>query len=313
MTTCIDKRNARRRLRFAVALVLGLLMVASGLAGCSSSSAGSGPEASASSILAGKFDTADAWQLVEQQVEVGQRPAGSTQLRKLAEKLRLLLPNGSLEPVPGEPGLQNVVGSLPGRQPAILVGAHYDTLAKPRGFVGANNGAAGTAVVVEAAQALEQMPRVSTPREVRFVLFDGEEPSGVRPQETGNFYKESLRGSKAYAAAHPGETKAAVVLDYVGNRGLHLPREANSTKSLWSRLLTAARLVGTSRYFSNKTASPIEDDHVPFLLEGVPAIDLIDWSYPGRSLADGLDKLSPESLTAVGATVVHLVNELERE
>ena len=39
-------------------------------------------------------------------------------------------------------------------------------------------------------------------------------------------------------------------------------------------------------------------------------MDLIDWRYPGHDLRDGLDKLSPKSIDAVGETVVELVLRL---
>lgn len=261
---------------------------------------------------ANRFDAERAWRLVELQVAVGQRPAGSPQLRALAVRLRRLLPNGRFEPVPGEPGLRNVVGTLSGRRPGIVVGAHYDTLVKPKGFVGANNGAAGTAVVVEAARALGRLPRPEGAREVRFVLFDGEEPAAGLPEESADFYHEGLRGSRAYVAAHRGRTGAMILLDYVGNRGLQLPRERTSTRSLWARTRAAARRVGAARLFPNEVGPAIVDDHTPFLRDGVPAVDLIDWSYPGHDLSDGLDKISPRSLDGVGETVVELVGRLRR-
>jgi Peptidase family M28 len=260
-----------------------------------------------------RFDARRAYELVERQVAAGQRPAGSPQLRKLAAELRPLLPNGSFESIPGEPLLRNIVGTLPGRKPAIVLGAHYDTLAKPRGFVGANNGAAGTAVVIEAAQALEKVPADPGAREIRFVLFDGEEPPNVLPSQATNFYNEGLRGSRAYAAANRGQTAKMILLDYVGNHDLRLLREENSTPALWSRLLIAAEAVGAGRFFSNETTRGIVDDHVPFLRRGVQAINLIDWSYPGQSLADGLDQISRQSLDGVGETVVELVDELRYE
>lgn len=260
-----------------------------------------------------RFDAKGAWGLVKLQVEAGQRTAGSPRLRKLAVKLRSMLPNGRFEAIPGEPGLRNVVGSLPGRRPGIVLGAHYDTLAKPRGFVGANNGAAGTAVVIEAARALARLPAGPDAREVRFVLFDGEEPAEVKPEETADFYHEGLRGSRAYVAANPDRTAEMILLDYVGNRGLFLPREASSTEWLWRQLIGAARTVGAERYFSEEAGATIVDDHTPFLRAGVPAVDLIDWRYPGHSLADGLDKISRESLDGVGETAVQLVAELRRE
>src|SRR5688572_13569919 len=89
-----------------------------------------------SALAVDRFDSNRAWRLVRQQVAYGQRPAGSPQLRRLAVRLRRLLPNGRFEALPGEPGLRNVVGTLPGRRPGIVVGAHYDTLVEPEGFVG---------------------------------------------------------------------------------------------------------------------------------------------------------------------------------
>ena len=260
-----------------------------------------------------RFDAKAAYALVEKQVGYGQRPAGSPRLRRLAAELRRSMPNARFEAIPGEPRLRNVVSVLPGREPGIVVGAHYDTLVKPRGFVGANNGAAGTAVVVEVARALQRTTADPESRQVDFVLFDGEEPAAGRPEEGADFYNEGLRGSHAYVAAHPGETEAMVLLDYVGNRGLRLPREASSTEELWNRLLIAAEAVGAERFFSNQTGPAIIDDHTPFLRAGVPAVDLIDWSYPGHSLADGLDRISPHSLDAVGETIVRLVEELRSE
>ena len=187
------------------------------------------------------------------------------------------------------------------------------TLASPRGFVGANNGAAGSAIVIEAARALRRMHAGPGAREVRFVLFDGEEPAKVLPEETADFYHEGLRGSRAYVAGNPGRTADMILLDYVGSRGLHLPREATSSEALWNRIVIAANEVGDERVFSRETGPAIEDDHTPFLRAAVPSVDLIDWSYPGHTLADGLDKLSRQSLDAVGETVVQLVSELREE
>ena len=288
-------------------IVLALCATALMGSACGSSGEADGRQ---SALAVDRFDSNRAWRLVRQQVAYGQRPAGSPQLRRLAVRLRRLLPNGRFEPLPGEPGLRNVVGTLPGRRPGIVVGAHYDTLVEPEGFVGANNGAAGTAVVIEAARALAAAKRPRGAREVRFVLFDGEEPAAGLPEESDDFYHTGLRGSRAYVAEHPGRTAAMVLLDYVGNKGLRLPREGSSTLSLWTRLRAAARRVGAERVFPPEVGVTITDDHTPFLRAGVPAVDLIDWTYPGHDLRDGLDRLSRRSLDAVGETVVELVLRL---
>jgi Zn-dependent M28 family amino/carboxypeptidase len=251
--------------------------------------------------------------LVRQQVAVGPRPAGSPQLRKLANELQPMLPNSSIEPFPSkgpQQGLRNIVGDIPGRPPAILIGAHYDTQYRPKGFVGANDSAAGTAALIELARTLPfELP--ANHREVRFVLFDGEEaPPGCPDRD---FQYCALRGSRAYVAAHPGQVGDMILLDYIANRGAHFPRETNSSPELWAKLREAADEVGTEELFPDTTQTPIIDDHIPFLEQAVPSIDLIDWSYPYKNgTQDTLDKLDPDVLGDVGRTVAQLTINLSR-
>jgi hypothetical protein len=259
-----------------------------------------------------RFDSARAWNLVKLQVAAGQRPAGSAQLRGLAVKLRPYMHDGRFVDIPGQPGLRNIVGRLPGRRPGIVVGAHYDTLTSPPGFVGANNGAAGSAIVLELSRDLARLKRPKSAREVTFVLFDGEEPPSGLPEDSPDFADSGLRGSRAYVKANPRRTRDMILLDYVGNRGLRLPREETSNPGLWAQLRAAAKAVGAQSYFPDATETPIIDDHTPFLNAGVPAVDLIDWSYPGHTLQDRLSALSTRAIDAVGETVLELLTRLER-
>jgi hypothetical protein len=256
---------------------------------------------------ADRVDAARAFALLRFQVEqIGPRPAGSPAARRLADWARARLPRGRFEAVPGHPGLRNVVGTLPGRRPAVVVAAHYDTVDTPRGMPGANDGAAGTAVVLELARALRRAARPAGAREVRFVLFDGEEAPGDR-----DFLERGLRGSRAYARAHAREIGQLILLDYVGARGLSLPREGSSDRALWQRLRRAAGEVGVARVFPDRTGTVIYDDHTPFLNAGVQAIDLIGWPYRWmHTLKDTVDKTSPRSLDAVGEAVFRLVEQL---
>jgi glutaminyl-peptide cyclotransferase len=252
-----------------------------------------------------RFDAPHAFALIRRQLAYGQRPAGSRALRRLAEVLRRELPDGRFEAVRGHPALRNIVGTLPGRAPAIVVGAHYDTEYHPKGFVGANDGAAGSAAVVELARAL----RETSGREVRFVLFDGEEEGpGCSNAE---FDRCALRGSRAYVAAHRGEIGQMVLLDYIANRGVRLPREGTSNAALWARVRAAASGVGVGAVFPPTTQARIYDDHTPFLRAGIASVDFIDFSYRyADGVRDTLDKLSLASLDAVGETVYALVSEL---
>jgi glutaminyl-peptide cyclotransferase len=257
---------------------------------------------------ADQFDAPRAFALIRRELSYGQRPAGSAQLRRLAEVLRRALPDGHFEPVKGHPGLRNVVGTIPGRAPAIVVGAHYDSEYHPKGFVGANDSAAGTAAVVELARDLVGTMYPGS-REVRFVLFDGEEEGPGCPNS--RFATCALRGSRAYVAAHPREVGQMVLLDYIANKGVRLPREGSSTPALWARVRAAANEVGVGAVFPHSDQVTIYDDHTPFLRAGIPAVDLIDFSYRyADGLQDTIDKLSLASLDAVGETVFALVSEL---
>jgi hypothetical protein len=264
-------------------------------------------EASAPSVPRAKvnrFNGPAAFRLLREQVELGPRPAGSDASRRLAARLRSLLPSGRYQSVPG--GLRNVIGRVPGRQPRRLVvlGAHYDTKDIP-GFVGANDAASGTAVVTQIARRLR--PRRIRPTVV-FALFDGEESPAGTPD--GQFAEFGLRGSKV-AARRYRSAQAMVLLDFVGERGLRLPREASSNTRLWSRLRAAARRVGVGRVFPARTQGFVLDDHTPFIEEGVPAIDLIDFDFSCfHQLCDNLGAVSERSLDATGEAVVELLRRL---
>lgn len=252
-----------------------------------------------------RFNGPRAFRLLERQVKVyGPRPAGSDASRRLGDDLVKRLPNGHVEPVPG--GLRNIIGTLPGKGTPIVVGAHYDTEATVPGHVGANDGAAGTAAVVELARVLAKTDRGTDAPPIRFVLFDGEEEPA---DGAGKPFEEvGLRGSKVEAARTP-KPQAMILLDYIAERrGLHLQRIDNSDVELWSRLRAASRRVGTQRLFPSGTTFGIIDDHVPFLDAGVPAIDLIDFDYPQRDTTkDDLAHVSERSLDAVGETVLELL------
>jgi glutaminyl-peptide cyclotransferase len=251
-----------------------------------------------------RFDGARALATAKLQVDAGQRPAGSPTLRRVAEKLRAELPNGRFENVPAQPGLRNIVGDLPGPGPVIVIGAHYDTEYHPKGFVGANDAAAAVGTVIELARAIKGITRSAVAPGIRFVLFDGEE----EPHPTDDFYRDALRGSKSYVQLHAEEVRAMILLDYVGNTGARFPREGTSTSSLWQDVRDAAAKVGVGGIFPNKTEASIFDDHTPFLRAGIPAVDVIDWSYKYKDgLQDTYDKLSEDSVDAVGETMVQLI------
>jgi glutaminyl-peptide cyclotransferase len=247
-----------------------------------------------------RFDGAAAFRLLRRQVEIGPRPAGSPESRRLARLLRRIVPRGRFQEVPG--GLRNVIGTVRGREPGyIVVGAHYDTKDIPR-FVGANDGASGTAVVAQLARTIRR-PRHT----IRFIFFDGEEaPRGY----DADFERYGLRGSKVAARAF-SDARAMVLLDFVGDKSLAIRREQYSNPGLWSRLRAAAERVGAESVFPSTRQGPVLDDHIPFINRGVPSIDLIDFDFPcWHRRCDNMSAVSERSVDAVGEAVFELLREL---
>ncbi len=212
-----------------------------------------------------------------------------------------------VEHVSISPGpLHNVTGTIPGKGDGyIVLGAHIDTKDIP-GFVGANDGASGAAVVLELAR---ELPKPLSGPSLAIALFDGEESRGA-----SEFRDDGDRGSKLYvrqaaggdaAAAIPplDEVRAMVLLDMVGDCDLQIPREFSSDERLYAAFQKAAG----GAPFGGVTGG-ILDDHTPFQNHGIPSVDLIDFTYGGdktpgpywHTTEDTLDKVCPESLAAVG-------------
>lgn len=255
-------------------------------------------------LRAHRFDSAGAMRWTAFQVGYGPRPAGSPASRALAEALRQALPHGHFQTVPG--GLRNVIATVPGRDPGrlVVVGAHYDTKDIP-GFVGANDGAAGTALVLELARHLRARELRPT---IVFALFDGEESPAGTPDS--QFAAKGLRGSRVAANRYRGAS-AMILLDFVGIRHLRLERDLDSSPELWQKLRSAARRAGALAAFRAGTQGEVLDDHTPFLMKGIPAIDLIDFDYPCfHALCDDLAHVSETSLDQVGETVRALLPRL---
>lgn len=293
-------------------LRLPLLLALLALAGCGDDA----PSIPAPAADADAFDAERAYADVRDQVELGPRPAGSAASAELTRLIAARLREAGVEGVEITEPLRNVVGVIPGQAPGyVVVGAHHDTKDIP-GFVGANDGASGVAVVLELARSLAPEAPLEGPS-IALALFDGEEARGDR-----DFSEDGKRGSRAYVAlaAEGGSgavpplerIEAMALFDLVGDCDLQIPREANSDPGLFGRFALA-----DPGLFDGE-AAPIDDDHVPFIEAGVPAVDLIDFTFGGDSppgdfwhtTEDTLDKVCPESLDAVGEAAALAVPRL---
>lgn len=257
---------------------------------------------------------------LEAQVEIGPRPSGSAAARETADLITARLTAAGIEAVDRQRPYVNVIGSIPGSEPGVVVvGAHYDTKSGIPGFVGANDGASGVAVLLELARIL---PRPLPGPAVQLVFFDAEEARGDRP-----FELDGIRGSRQYveyarAGGRQGsveleQIRAMVLFDMVGDCELEIPLEANSDPGLYGLIAAAAAQPSAANPFQGQSG-PISDDHLPFLEAGIPAVDLIDFDFgpgptPGaywHTPEDALDKVCPESLGAVGAAGLAAIPEI---
>jgi Zn-dependent M28 family amino/carboxypeptidase len=217
----------------------------------------------------------------------------------------------------GKIPMVNLVGVIRGRrQDVILLGSHYDTKYFPHfHFVGANDSGSSTGLLLELGQVLAARPREYT---YWLAFFDGEE---ARQEWSAT---DGIYGSRAMVArlrrnGRIRRIRAAIVLDMIGDRNLDIRRERSATPWLQELIWQAARDLGYGGIFLNETLG-VEDDHVPFLRAGVPAVLLIDFSYGGRNgenaywhtPEDTLDKLDARSLEIVGRVVLESLPRIEQ-
>lgn len=98
--------------------------------------------------------------------------------------------------------------------------------------------------------------------------------------------------------------QAVVVVDMVGDADQDIYYERYSTPELSAELWAIAADLGYSDSIIPEPKHTIIDDHLPFVEQGIPAVDIIDFDYPyWHTLEDTADKVSPTSLERVGRTL----------
>ena len=102
-----------------------------------------------------------------------------------------------------------------------------------------------------------------------------------------------------------------ILLDFVGDKDLSIPREGNSNRRLWAKLRQAATRTGNGRTFPPGTTAASSTTTSPSCAEESPSIDLIDFDFPcWHRRCDDLSAVSPRSLDSVGETVLELLRSL---
>ena len=269
---------------------------------------------------AATFSGAKALSYTREAVADGPRPSGSPAIHRLQGQIiatlkltgcQLTFDDFTAGTPAGPVPMRNILCKFPGKSGrAIVITGHYDTKRLPN-FVGANDAGSSTGFLLELANALKGAPRLD---DVLLVFFDGEE---AVKQWTDT---DSLYGSRHIEQAWLNngtlaKIKALINVDMIGDKELDLVRDSNSDRKLRDLIWDTADSLGYAAHF-HRDLSGIEDDHMPFVHAGVPAVDLIDFTYgPNQAFwhteKDTMDKLAPGSFEIVGNVVMAVIRKLE--
>ena len=270
-----------------------------------------------------RIDSAKAWQYTKEIVALGPRWDGSKGQQRMGEYIHGKLKGDQVEEdafvaetPEGKFTMRNIIAKFPGSKDGIIVlGSHIDTNYPLRktNFVGANDGASSTALLLAIADQLrgKKLEGYS----VWLAFLDGEE--AIRQWSE----QDSLYGSKHLAQKWQQDgtskkIKAFLLADMIGDKDLDIQRDVtNSSAWLEDVVLQAATSLGYQSYFFATNINGLEDDHLPFARIGVPVADIIDLNYGynnsyHHTTEDTLDKLSPKSLQIAGDVILETIRLL---
>ncbi len=218
----------------------------------------------------------------------------------------------------GRLAMRNYIVRYPGKKDGIIVVAtHYETnyWLKDTSFVGANDGAATTGLLIELANYLRAHPPEGY--SVWLVFDDGEESIKSAWSDSDSLYGTRHLAAKWSANGTLGKIKAFLLADMIGDKDLNIDFDEMSTPWLRDMLKVAAKNTGHSAYIYKNDVPGLADDHIPFRQRGVPVLDIIDIDYGPHTAQmpegyhhtdqDTLDKISARSLQIAGDLFVEML------
>jgi glutaminyl-peptide cyclotransferase len=245
---------------------------------------------------------------VKYQVDLGPRTMGSAAHEQAVSYIvnQLKTQNWRVETqeavVSGQP-IVNIIAKRGEGTPWVILGSHYDS----RQFAdqdknptnrkfpvpGANDGASSTAILLELARVISAKEN----KQIWLIFFDDEDNGDA----SGSGWSI---GSTYFVSQLQEKPDRVVVLDMVGDKDLNIYKEGNSDHEINNEVWNVAKSLGYTQFIPTYKYNMI-DDHTPFLEAGIRAVDVIDFDYPyWHTTSDTLDKVSAESLKAVGDTML---------
>src|ERR1041385_6109187 len=248
-------------------------------------------------------DGAHAMQYTKEIVAFGPRWDGSKALEQVRAYIKNKLKADHVEEDSfvsetsvGKIPMTNIIAKFPGSKDGVIVlGSHYETnyWLKDTKFVGANDGAATSALLLAIADQLrgKKLEGYS----VWLAFLDGEE--SMTSQWNNN---DALWGSRHLAKRWQTDgtskkIKAFLLADMIGDADLDIQHDTNSTPWVEDLVLQAVTRLGYQSYFFANTGAITGDDHLPSRDVGIPVADIIDIDYGfndafHHTVEDTLDK-----------------------
>ncbi len=225
---------------------------------------------------------------------------------------------------------QNVLFKLNEHKKNIVIfGAHYDSRAKATKdpdldkraspVPGANDGASGSAVLIELARILYQ-EKENLNCQVWFLFFDAEDQGkdsggyGIEGWDWCEGSKKFTQDIHAFYNSSEEKIECMILLDMVGGNNLQFISEQYSTSSLLDELFDIGHGLGYIYEFpSIRSSRAVLDDHYYFVELGIPSANMIinfwnnpNWPYH-HTVKDDNTTVFSHSLGVTGRTIEQFV------
>jgi glutaminyl-peptide cyclotransferase len=269
------------------------------------------------------IDSARAMQYTKEIVAFGPRPIGSANHKKVEDYIASHLKGDMVEndvftadTPEGKFPVRNIVAKFPGtRDGIIVIASHYDTNYPLRNtsYIGANDGASSSALLLEIANQLRGKQRDGYSV---WLVWDDAEEAVKTWTDADSLYGIRHLAQKWQDDGTIKKIKAFLLADMIGDADLNVDHDQNSTPWLEEVVYQAATRLGYQSHFFARE-NQVTDDHIPFMQRGVPCADLIDFDYGYNNVfwhtpQDTVDKLSPKSLEIIGSTLLETVSILDK-
>ena len=280
-----------------------------------------------------KFNEDNAYNNIEDQLDIGDRIPASrasrecveyfiSEFQKINPNFTYILHNFTVHST----ACQNVLFKLnENHKNIVILSAHYDSRAEAtkgdsdKPVPGANDGASGSAVLIELANVFYER-KDDLECQIWFVFFDAEDQGkdeggyGIEDWDWCEGSMEFVDEIDHFYDSKQEEFDCMILLDMVGGEGLQFIKEEYSTSSLLEELFEVGRQLGYSNEFPIvPTSSLVFDDHVAFLEEDISVADLIInfWNNPEwphhHTTHDDLSHISKRNLKVTGTTIEQFI------